>query len=121
MIRILIADSDPTTRKALGLLLQRKLGISSYLEASDVETLIQVLAHAPADVVLLDWKLPGSPAPDTCRLLRKAYPQLKVVLLSVDVEDAEAAKIAGAFFAHKGASPDALINTLKPLLTEEKV
>ena len=69
MIRILIADPDSATRKALILLLQRKLGTQSIFEVKDVETLIRTLADTPPDVLLLDWRLYGSPAPETCRLL----------------------------------------------------
>ena len=116
MIRILIADPDSATRKALILLLQRKLGTQSIFEVQDVETLIRTLADTPPDVLLLDWRLYGSPAPETCRLLRKAYPHLRIALLSVDANDATAAKEAGADFIHKGASPDELIATLTPLL-----
>ena len=116
MIRILIADPDSATRKALILLLQRKLGTQSIFEVKDVETLIRTLADTPPDVLLLDWRLYGSPAPETCRLLRRAYPHLKIALLSVDADDSTAAKEAGADFIHKGASPDELIATLGPLL-----
>ena len=116
MIRILIADPDSATRKALILLLQRKLGTQSIFEVKDVETLIRTLADTPPDVLLLDWRLYGSPAPETCRLLRRAYPHLKIALLSVDADDATAAKEAGADFIHKGASPVELIATLEPLL-----
>ncbi len=116
MIGILIADPDPATRKALILLLRRKLGTDCIFEVKDVETLIRSLADTPADLLLLDWRLYGSPPTETCRLLRKAYPHLKIVLLSVDANDAAAAKLAGADFIHKGASPDELIGTLKPLL-----
>jgi DNA-binding NarL/FixJ family response regulator len=119
MIRILIADPDSATRKALILLLQRKLGTNYISEVKDVETLIRTLADIPPDVLLLDWRLYGSPAPETCRLLRKAYPNLKIVLLSVDADDATAAKEAGADFIHKGALPDELIATLTPLLRKE--
>ena len=119
MIRILIADPDPATRKALILLLQHKLCPSCILEVQDVETLIRTLADAPPDLLLLDWRLYGSPAPETCRLLRKAYPQMNIVLFSVNAEDATAAKEAGASFIHKGASPDELIATLTPLLRKE--
>jgi two-component system, NarL family, nitrate/nitrite response regulator NarL len=116
MIRILIADPDSATRKALILLLQRKLGTNCIYEVKDVETLIRTLADTPPDVLLLDWRLYGSPAPETCRLLRRAYPHLRIALLSVDANDAAAAKEAGADFIHKGASPDELIATLTPLL-----
>jgi len=119
MIRILIADPDSATRKALILLMQRKLGTNCILEVKDVETLIRSLADTPPDLLMLDWRLYGSPATETCRLLRKAYPELRIILLSVDANDGTAAKEAGADFIHKGASPDELIATLTPLLRKE--
>jgi DNA-binding NarL/FixJ family response regulator len=119
MFRILIADPDPATRNALILLLQRKLGSPCILEAGDVETLIRALADIPPDLLLLDWRLYGSPAAETCRLLRKAYPHLKIVLLSVDANDVTAANAAGADFIHKGAPPDELIATLTALFRKD--
>ncbi len=119
MIRIIIADPDSATRKALTLLLRRKLGTDGIIEVDGVETLIRALADTPPDLLLLDWRLYGSPAPDTCRLLQRAYPNLRIILLSVDADDATAAKDAGAAFVHKGASPDELIATLTPLLRKE--
>lgn len=116
MIRILIADPDSATRKALALLLQHKLGAYSIIEVQDVETLIRALADSSPDILLLDWRLYGSPAPETCLLLQKAYPHLKIVLLSVDANDETAAKSAGADFIYKGAAPDELITILKPIL-----
>ena len=119
MIHILVADPDSSTRKALILLLQRKLGTNGIIEVKDVEALIRSLADTPPDLLLLDWRLYGSPPTDTCRLLRKAYPHLQIILLSVDANDATAAEEAGAGFIHKGASPDELIATLTPLLRKE--
>ena len=119
MIRIIIADPDSATRKALTLLLRRKLGINEMIEVDGVEALIRTLADAPPDLLLLDWRLYGSPAPETCRLLQRAYPRLKIILLSVDADDAVAAREAGAAFIHKGASPDELLATLAPLLRKE--
>lgn len=119
MIRIIIADPDSAARKALTLLLRRKLGTDGVVEVGDVETLIRTLADASPDLLLLDWRLYGSPAPETCRLLQKAYPHLKIIILSVNANDAAAAKEAGALFIHKGASPDELIATLTPLLRKD--
>jgi DNA-binding NarL/FixJ family response regulator len=119
MIHILVADPDSSSRKALALLLRRKLKTENIVEVDSVETLIRALADTPPDMVLLDWRLYGSPAPETCRLLQRAYPCLKIVLLSVDANDAVAAKEAGAAFIYKGASPDELIATLTPLLRKE--
>ena len=119
MIRILVADPDSATRKALALLLRRKLGREEIVEVESVETLIRSLADTPPNLLLLDWRLYGSPAPETCRLLQRAYPCLKILVLSVDANDAIAAKEAGAEFIYKGASPDELIATLTHLLRNE--
>jgi DNA-binding NarL/FixJ family response regulator len=121
MIHIIIADPDTSTRKALTLLLRRKLGTNGIVEVDSVESLIRTLADTSPDLLLLDWRLYGSPAPETCRLLQRAYPQLKIVLLSVDAGDEVAAREAGAEFIHKGASPDELIATLTPLLRKENI
>lgn len=119
MSHIIIADPDSATRKALTLLLKRKLGTEGIFEVDSVEALIRSLADTPPDLLLLDWRLYGSPAPETCRLLQRAYPNLRIILLSVDADDASAAKEAGAAFVHKGASPDDLIATLTPLLRKD--
>ena len=119
MIRILVADPDSATRKALALLLRRKLGRKEIVEVESVESLIRALADTPPNLLLLDWRLYGSPAPETCRLLQRAYPCLKILVLSVDANDAIAAKEAGAEFIYKGASPDELIATLTHLLRNE--
>ena len=117
MIRILIADPDIAARKALSLLLKRRLGLVETLEAADVETLIQLLAETPPDLLLLDWKLYGSPAIETCLLLRKAYPDLKIVLFSVDPDHAHAAQAVGVSFIDKGASPDDAFVALDELIS----
>jgi DNA-binding NarL/FixJ family response regulator len=116
MIRILIADPDSATRKALSALLQRKLASSTIIEVENTEALIRQLADVPPDLLLLDWRLHGSPAPETCKLVQKAYPLLKILLLSVDANHAVEAKQAGAIFIHKGASPDELIGILEPIV-----
>ncbi len=116
MTRILIADPDITSRKALTLLLAKKYGISGILEAIDTETLIRCLAENDLDLLLLDWRLYGAPAPQTCHLILKAYPNLKIVLLSVDTGDYQTALNAGAAFIHKGASPDQVLSVLEALV-----
>jgi two-component system, NarL family, nitrate/nitrite response regulator NarL len=119
MIRILIADPDSATRKALSSLLQRKLDSTALIDVENIETLIRQLVDIPPDLLVLDWRLHGSPAPETCKLILKAYPHLNIILLSVDANDATAAKEAGAIFIHKGSSPDELITILKPLLAQK--
>lgn len=121
MIHVLIADADPAARKALSLLLRRKLCLDDIYEVTDVESLIRALANTPPIWLFLDWKLYGSPPLETCRLLRKAFPHLKIVLLGLDANDEEIARRAGADFIHKGAAPDVIIGKLISLLYRDSL
>lgn len=119
MIHILVADPDSTTRKALTSLLQHKLKQDKIMEAGDIESLIRILVNTPIRLLVLDWRLQGAPMPETFKLLQIAYPNLKIILLSVDSNHAIEAKQAGVIFVYKGASPDELITVLKPILDEK--
>jgi DNA-binding NarL/FixJ family response regulator len=114
MKQVLIADPDPASRQAFNLLLTQRLGITGIHEASDSETLIKTFERFPVDILLLDWKMYGAPAPETCRLLLKAYPRLKIILLSVNADHLSAAQAAGAGFIHKGSSPEEVLRVLEP-------
>ena len=117
MKSILIADPDTSARNALKLILKHRFNVGHICEAGDVETLIRSLADCPPDLLLLDWSLYGAPAPETCQLLRKAYPALQIILLSADANDIVAAQKANAFFIHKGDAPEQFITMLAPLFS----
>ena len=112
MIQVLIADADPAARKSLCLLLRRKLCMDDIYEAADVESLIRALANSSPGLLLLDPKLYGFPPLETCHLIQKAFPDLKIVLLGLDANDEEIARRVGADFIHKGAAPDVIIAKL---------
>ena len=116
MKHIIIADPDPTFRKALALLITRRLDIRLIDEAADTGTLIQKLSDTRPDLLLLDWSIHGVPGPETCILLRNTYPDLKVILLSINPEDTETARCAGAGFICKSASPEETLGVLRSFL-----
>ena len=118
MQRILIADPDPAFRKALALLIARRLNIQDIDEAGDTGTLIQKLADTRPDLLLLNWSIHGVPGPETCILLRNTYPALKVILLSLNPEDAQEAHTAGAGFMCKGAPPEQALLVLRTVLSK---
>jgi two-component system, NarL family, invasion response regulator UvrY len=118
MKRILIADPDPAFRKALSLLITRKLEIRLIDEAADTGSLIQKLADTRPDLLLLSWSIHGVPGPETCILLRNTYPELKIILLGLYPEDAITAHAVGAGFICKAASPDETLEVLKSVLSD---
>jgi DNA-binding NarL/FixJ family response regulator len=118
MKRILIADPDPAFRKALALLITRRLDVRHIDEAADTGTLIQKLADTRPNLLLLSWSIHGVPGPETCILLRNTYPYLKIILLSLNPEDAAAAHSVGAWFICKSASPDETLDVLTSIIKE---
>ena len=116
MTHILIADPDPALRKTLSLILHRKIPSLSVNEVGDVKSMIRNLMKTPPDILLLDWNLYGSPAPEICRLLHKAYPQLRMILFSMDANDRCAANASGADFVHKATKPDEWIAAIQALI-----
>jgi DNA-binding NarL/FixJ family response regulator len=115
MTRILIADSDPRTREALALLLERKLGVYSIGEAWDCASLKGQLATSAPDLVLLDCYLPGLSSADTANLLRCSG-GARLVLMSVNADDIAAAQALNAAFIYKGALPEEVLTTLGALI-----
>ena len=113
---VLIADADPAARRSLTLLLRRKLSMEEIEEAADVGSLIRALANSSPGLLLLDPKLYGFPPLETCRLLQKAFPDLKIVLLGLDTADEEIARRVGADFISKGAAPETILSKLVSLL-----
>lgn len=93
---ILIVDDDGSVRRALHTTLQT-LGFSTS-EAASGEEALELARAAPYDVVLLDFNMPGMDGLETCRRLRKAFPRIAILMLTVrdDEEDKVQALEAGA-------------------------
>jgi DNA-binding response OmpR family regulator len=115
MTRILIADSDPRTRQALALLLERKLGVFSADEAWDRASLERQLAASAPDLFLLDCYLPGLPMAEIAALLGRSA-GVRLALMSVNADDVTTAQTLNAAFIYKGALPEEVLATLKPLI-----
>ncbi len=116
MTKILIADADPVFRKALALLIIRRMHIIHIDEAADTGTLLQKLADNHPDLLILNWSIHGVSGPSMCILARNTYADLKVVLMSPNPEDEKEAVSAGATFLCKGASPEETLTALSSVL-----
>jgi two-component system KDP operon response regulator KdpE len=86
---ILIVDDDASVRHALHVTL-RTLGFR-ISEVSGGEEALALACAFPYDVVLLDMNMPGMDGLETCRRLRRLFPQIAIVILSV--RDSEEDKV----------------------------
>jgi DNA-binding NarL/FixJ family response regulator len=111
--RIIIADDQSSVRASLRLLLEQRTDALVVGEAADALGLILVLEKTPADILLLDWELPGLPSAHLLRLLRFDQPSLPIIAMSVRPEARQEALHAGAAaFLSKSAPPEVVLATL---------
>lgn len=112
-MRILIADGQERVRYALQVLLAQQPGLQVAGEASNGKELIAQAGTAGADLVLVDWELPGLAEAGGLPALRCTWPGLQVVVLSSRPGARRAAQAAGAdAFVSKGDPPERLLAVL---------
>ena len=84
MIRVLLADDQSLVRAGLRVLLDGEDDIEVVGEASDGEEALAVALSTPADVVLMDIRMPGTCGVEATRRIvaDERLPELKVVILT---------------------------------------
>lgn len=109
-MRILIADDQDRVRHALKVLLTQQSGLKVVGEASEGATLLAQAVITQADLVLVDWELPGLVEAGGLPALHESYPALQVVVLSSRPGIRRAAQAAGAdAYVSKSDPPERLL------------
>ncbi|MDD4732247.1 MAG: response regulator [Desulfovibrio sp.] len=96
-IRLLLVDDEAEFLQTLSKRLQRR-GLTAELAHSG-EAALDVLQRHPADVVVLDVKMPGMSGIETLRTLKREHPLTEVILLTghADLDAAVQGMELGAF------------------------
>ena len=118
--RLLIADDHPLFRAGLALGLSA-LGFDVVAEAGDGAQAVALCREHQPDVALLDAKMPVMDGVAACREIRRAQPEVRVVLLTTFTEAAlvTAARDAGAAgFLSKEAEAPHVAATLRRILAD---
>jgi len=114
--RILVADSDARVRFALRTILQQEQDHVLIEESEDLVALAAQIRKFRPHLVLLDWELPGQPAPALLFALDGLDYHPGIVVLSTRPEWEEAALAAGAdAFVCKGDPPERLLDSFRAL------
>jgi DNA-binding NarL/FixJ family response regulator len=82
-INVAIADDHKIFRKGVILSLKAYHNIKFVLEAENGEELIQGVAKANPDIVLLDLKMPVKDGIETTKYLNKHFPAIRILILTM--------------------------------------
>jgi DNA-binding response OmpR family regulator len=116
-LRALLVDDDPGYRYLVEQMLEEH-GIRTVQWTPEQADPLDLARAERPDVVLLDWRLPGTPGVELCRRLREdpvlgATPVIMLTGLD-DHRDATTARRAGAdAFVTKGCTADALASVIR--------
>ncbi len=115
-MRLYIADMNKNVRLGLQMVLHQEAGVQVVGTAAQAEGLLAQVEASQADVLLLDWQLPGASMTELISDLRALNPPPKIVVLSVRSEIEAPALSAGAdAFVSKSAPPEELLEVVRSL------
>jgi DNA-binding NarL/FixJ family response regulator len=115
-MKIILADSQPSVRRALRVLLERHVSYQIVGETNSFDRLCDLIEHHKPDVVLLDWDILNCKSQERMQNLRLRYPFLWLIALSGRPEIRHDSLLAGAnAFVSKSEPPDRLLATLNAL------
>ncbi|GAA4365634.1 response regulator transcription factor [Hymenobacter saemangeumensis] len=83
MIRVFLVDDHTVLRTGIRNALATRDNLVVVEEAGSGPELLEKLANTPADVVLLDINMPGMDGLETLSQLRKDFPGVRVLMLSM--------------------------------------
>jgi len=114
-IRVLVADDEPETRRALADLVIAEPSLELAGVAADAEEAVELSHRERPDVVLLDVRMPGGGGPRAARGVRRRSPRTRVVAFSAygDLSTVVEMLEAGAEgYLVKGASSEEIVHTI---------
>lgn len=83
MIKVIIADDHEIVLEGIASLVNPKDGIQVVGEAKNGHEVLQILGEKEADLVVLDIEMPGMDGIETTKIIRKQFPRVKILMLTM--------------------------------------
>ena len=122
-IRVLIADDHAIVRQGLRQILSDTPDMLVAGEAENGVQALQMVRQGGWDVVLMDVTMPERNGIDTLKLLKKEYPKLPVLILSMHPEEhyaIRALKAGASGYLTKQSAPEQLVTAIRQVAGGKK-
>lgn len=122
-IRVLIADDHAIIRHGIKQILSDTDDMVLVGEADGGVQVLHLLRSIESDVVLLDISMPDRNGIDALKMIRKEFPHLPVLILSMHPEElyaVRALRAGAAGYLSKQAAPDQLVTALRQVASGKK-
>lgn len=122
-IHVLIADDHAIVRQGLKQILSETDDLVVTGEADDGAEALQLARQQPWDVFLLDVSMPNRNGIDTLKQLKKEFPRLPVLILSMHPEEqyaVRALKAGAAGYLTKQSAPEQLVTAIRQVAGGKK-
>jgi len=122
-INILIADDHPAVRYGIRSVLQLEPNMNVIGEAKNSDEVFYILEKTPADLVIVDIKMPGKDGIEIVKRLRSVYPHIKILGFSIFDEQHKVLGMlkAGANgYLLKSADSNEIVKAITAILNGEK-
>ena len=118
-MHILITDDHAVVRRGLREILADSLEDATFAEAGNAEEALRSLARQAASILVLDINMPGRSGLDLLKDVKRLYPRLPVIVLSVQPEDQYALRClraGAAAYINKDSAPEELAQAARKVL-----
>lgn len=122
-IHVLIADDHAIVRQGLRQILSETDDLIVTGEADDGAEALQLARHQEWDVFLLDVSMPNRNGIDTLKQLKKEFPRLPVLILSMHPEEqyaVRALKAGASGYLTKQSAPEQLVTAIRQVASGKK-
>jgi two-component system invasion response regulator UvrY len=118
-MHILIADDHAVVRRGLREILADSLPGATFSEAGNADEALGLLAKRATNLVVLDINMPGRSGLDVLKDVKRMYPRLPVIVLSVQPEDQYAVRClrnGASAYINKDSAPEELAIAARKVL-----
>ena len=120
-VDVMIVEDNHRARRALSYFIRLQAGLQVASEASNGADAIDLIKQRVPDVILMDARMPVMDGIEAIRIIKKHWPQVKIIVLSMYSQyELEASEAGADAFLRKCCDTGQIVSTLQSFFNSDK-